>query len=85
MRAIGPDTERFSNGSDDGAFGTTPGEGRKPTTLLKFAGLRSEPPMSPPSASGSRLAASAAPAPPLEPPALFSRFHGLRVVPYTVL
>jgi hypothetical protein len=49
--------------------------------LLKFAGFLSEPPRSLPSAIGSSPAASAAPAPPLEPPALFVRSYGLRVVP----
>jgi hypothetical protein len=41
--------------------------------LLKLPGLRSDPPMSLPSAIGSNPAASAAPAPPLDPPALFER------------
>jgi hypothetical protein len=55
--------------------------GRSPTTLQNDAGLRSDPPMSLPSASGSIPAASAAAAPPLEPPADRSRSYGLRVVP----
>ena len=48
--------------------GTRPGDGRKPTTLQKLAGLRSEPPRSVPSASGSMPQASATAAPPLLPP-----------------
>src|SRR5436305_11961268 len=52
---------------------------------LKFAGLRSEPPRSLPSASGSIPVANAAPAPPLDPPALLVGSCGLRVVPYTLL
>ena len=47
--------------SGSGAVGTSPTVGRSATMLLKLAGLRSEPPRSLPSASGSRPAASAAP------------------------
>src|SRR5262245_18142177 len=50
-RAIGPDTA--SGDHDPPSFGTRPGEGRSPTTLQKAAGLRSEPPVSVPSAIGS--------------------------------
>src|SRR6185437_12388269 len=44
-------------------------------------GMRIEPPPSVPMASGPRPAATAALAPPLEPPGVRSRFHGLRVGP----
>lgn len=71
--AIGPFTETPTNGICAGAIGTRPTVGRRATMLLKLAGLRSEPPRSPPSANGSSPAAIAAPAPPLEPPALFER------------
>ena len=69
FRAIGPAVEM----SDHAAFsfapnGTRPGEGRKPTTLQNAAGLRSEPPVSLPSAMGMKRAARAAAAPPLLPP-----------------
>ena len=70
-RAIGPLTVKPKNGNAVGADGTSPTDGRNATMLLKFAGLRSEPPRSLPLAIGSKPAASAAPAPPLEPPALF--------------
>ena len=50
-------------------IGTRPGDGRRPTTLQNEAGLRNEPPMSLPSASGAMPHASAAAAPPLDPPA----------------
>ena len=63
---------RYDNGKwfmTNGAAGTRPREGRKPTMLLKAAGLRSEPPMSLPSATGSMPSASATAAPPLLPPA----------------
>jgi hypothetical protein len=45
------------------------------------AGMRIEPPPSVPTCSGARPAAAAAEAPPLEPPGVRSRFHGLRVGP----
>jgi len=41
-----------------------------PTMLLKLPGFLRDPPMSLPSAIGSMPEASAAPAPPLDPPAL---------------
>ena len=56
-----------------------------PTTLQNAAGLRSEPPMSLPSASGTKPAASAAAAPPDEPPADRPCRYGLWVAPNTVL
>jgi hypothetical protein len=40
-----------------------------------------EPPPSVPTCSGPSPAAAAAEAPPLEPPGVRSRFHGLRVIP----
>ena len=59
--------------------GTRPGDGRKPTILQNAAGLRSEPPRSEPSHSGSIRAASATAAPPLEPPHVLVTSYGLRV------
>jgi len=64
VRAIGPSTPRVSAGSVTGHLGTRPGDGRKPTTLQKLAGLRNEPPRSLPSARQIIRAASAAAAPP---------------------
>jgi hypothetical protein len=69
LRAIGPPTEVSSHALVVGQVGTRPTLGRSPTTLQKDAGLRSEPPMSLPSASGTMPLASAAAAPPLDPPA----------------
>ncbi len=69
MRAMGPPTEVSSQAFVVGQFGTRPALGRRPTTLLNDAGLRSEPPMSLPSASGTIPLARAAAAPPLDPPA----------------
>ena len=65
---MGPSTESVNHAATSGHVGTLPGEGRKPTTLQKEAGLRREPPMSLPSAMGSMPHASAAAAPPLLPP-----------------
>ena len=47
--------------------------------------MRMEPPPSVPSASVVMPAATAAPAPPEEPPGVYSRFHGLRVTPQSGL
>jgi hypothetical protein len=65
--------------------GTTRSVGRNPMTLPHAAGLRSEPPVSLPSAVATMRHASATAAPPLDPPALRERPHGLRVAPYTWL
>src|SRR5918912_1075821 len=83
VRAIGPDTE--SGDHDPDSLGTRPGDGRKPTTLQNAAGLRSEPPVSLPSAIGTIPQASAAAAPPLLPPHVLVGSYGLRVAPNTVL
>src|SRR6202043_3386025 len=68
-----------------GKLGTRPGEGRKPTTLQKLAGLRKDPPMSLPSARGTIPQASATAAPPLLPPQVLVVSHGFRVRPKTSL
>ena len=47
--------------------------------------MRIEPPPSLPIAKGAMPDASAAEAPPEEPPGVFSRFHGLRVAPLNAL
>ena len=85
VRAIGPPTDVVSHRLPVGQVGTRPSDGRRPTTPQNDAGLRSEPPMSEPSASGTMPAARAAAAPPLLPPALRDGSCGLRVVPKTVL
>src|SRR5215472_1874784 len=85
VRAMGPSTLRVDHASGAGQTGTLPGEGRKPTTLQKLAGLRSDPPMSLPSAMGSILHASATAAPPLLPPQVLVTSYGLRVAPNTSL
>ena len=85
MRAIGPPTDVVSHWLWSGHSGTRPSDGRSPTTPQNDAGLRSEPPMSEPSASGTIPARSAHAAPPLEPPAERVGSTGLSVVPKTVL
>src|SRR5207244_6485362 len=55
--------------------------GFSPNRPQHEAGMRIEPPPSVACAIGSIPQATAAAAPPLEPPALNSRFHGLRVGP----
>ena len=85
LRAIGPPTEVVSHRLSVGHDGTRPSEGRSPTTPQNDAGLRSEPPMSEPSASGTMPDARAHAAPPEEPPAERVGSTGLSVVPKTVL
>ena len=68
VRAIGPCTLSEDHAASRGHAGTRPGAVRRPTTLQKAAGLRSEPPVSLPSAIGAMPQASATAAPPLLPP-----------------
>src|SRR5262245_8696535 len=56
---------------------TRPYVGFIPTTPQKVAGLRIEPDVSPPVATVTRPAASAAADPLLDPPGVRDRFHGL--------
>jgi hypothetical protein len=60
-----------------GTLETLPGEGRMPTTLQKFGGLRKEPPMSLPSASGTIPVASAT----APPPVLLTLFRHIVRIP----
>ena len=52
-----------------------------PTSPLNAAGMRIEPPPSPPVAIGTSPPATAADDPPDDPPAVLPRSHGLWVVP----
>ena len=81
VRAIGPVLER-SPVSEGGQAGTRPNVALRPTRPLKLDGMRTEPPPSVPMAIGPSPAATAAPAPPEEPPGVRSRFQGLRVMPF---
>src|ERR1700688_4557143 len=84
-RVMGPSTESVFHPLNPGSFGTRPKVGLWPTTPQNDAGMRTEPPPSVPSAIGVIPAATDAPAPPLEPPGVRDRFHGLRVTPNTRL
>src|SRR3954469_14587023 len=66
-------------------FGTRPGDGRNPATLQNAAGLRSEPPVSDPLATGTSPQANATAAPPDDPPQVFATSYGLCVAPNTLL
>src|SRR5208337_2940978 len=65
-----------------GPIEVRPREGLRPTTPQNEAGMRIEPPASLPCAIGTIREATAAPAPPLEPPTPRSGFHGFRVGPH---
>ena len=66
---------------DIGQAGTRPKCAFRPTVPVKAAGMRIDPPPSVPVASGPSPAAMAATAPPEDPPGVFDRFQGLRVMP----
>src|SRR5918998_6039326 len=66
-----------------GYCGTRPKEGLNPKMPQNAAGMRIDPAPSLPCARGPRPAATAAAAPPLDPPGVFSRFHGLSEGPNT--
>ena len=82
VRAIGPSWQ-YRSRLNGGSTGTRPCGGLKPTTPFIEDGSRIEPPMSEPLASIDDPAANDAPDPPLEPPAVTSVFHGLRVTPHS--
>src|SRR5437763_3888427 len=77
---IGPACDT-SPKADAGWTATLPKVGLCPNTPEKAAGMRIEPPASVPTASGQIPAARATALPPLLPPGVRSRFHGLRVTP----
>ncbi len=58
---------------------TRPKVGLMPTVPHRLAGMRIEPPVSDPIATGTRRAATAAPEPPLEPPGTRVRSQGFFV------
>jgi len=67
------------------ALETRSSVGFRPKMPQQCAGTRIEPPMSLPMSSGASPAATAAAAPPLEPPGVRARSHGLFVRPKTGL
>ena len=78
MRALGPAVTSPANESWPPCAGTRPREGFTPTTPQVAAGIRTDPPPSEPIANGTRPAATAAAAPPEEPPAPVDTSHGFR-------
>src|SRR6266699_7206044 len=87
VRAIGPvwPNDAHDGGENPGDRGTSPKVGFKPTTPQNEDGTRIDPTPSVPIASGPHPAATAAAAPPLDPPLVRSLFQGLRVTPDTGL
>src|SRR5262245_3022998 len=83
VRAIGPALARPSEPDTHGAGETRPREGLMPKRPQQDDGIRIEPPPSLPWASGARPAATAAAAPPLEPPGVRDLSHGLRQSPFS--
>src|SRR5918997_2318957 len=81
---IGPRCE-MSPPALGGYCGTRPNDCLNPKMPQNEAGIRIEPAPSLPWASGPSPAATAAAAPPLDPPGVFTRFHGLNDGPNTRL
>src|SRR5438132_13176442 len=82
-RAMGPrDCMTVASTS---SLGIRAGVGRKPTTPQHDAGMRIEPPVSPPSATVAMPAATAAALPPLEPPGVMPSRQGFCVAGNRVL
>src|ERR1700675_995036 len=87
VRAIGPvcASDAHDGGENPGDLGTSPKGAFTQTTPQNERGTRIEPTPSVPIASGPHPAATAAAAPPLDPPLVRSLFQGLRVTPETGL
>ena len=84
VRAIGPTCASVVV-ADTGHTGMRPNCPLMVARPVKQPGMRTEPPPSVPSANGVTPAATEAAAPALEPPGVFPRFHGLRVMPVSGL
>src|SRR5687768_4806155 len=84
VRVIGPTCATVPKG-DSGQAGTRPNDGLMPNRPVNAHGMRIEPPPSVPTASGPIPAATAAAAPPDDPPGVLAGFHGLRVMPVSGL
>ncbi len=78
VRAIGPLTPNSPTASPQGPLETRPRDGLSPTSPHTLDGMRIEPPPSDPCAADANPAATAAAAPPLDPPAERDRSHGVR-------
>ncbi len=82
VRASGPKWDMLSKTLGRMVMGTRPRLGLKPTAPESAAGIRTDPPMSVPSANGTTPVATATADPPDEPPEVRSGFQGLRVTPH---
>ncbi len=85
LRARGPWCEIVSKRPGRTSIGIRPSPGFRPTTPLQAAGMRTEPPMSDPSARATQPDATAAALPPDEPPGVRRGSYGLRVTPQSGL
>src|SRR5690606_21387316 len=85
VRASGPKWESWSNWLGRMVNGMRPKDGLRPAMPQNEAGMRTEPPMSEPSATATQPDATAAPAPPEDPPDVLAGFQGLRVMPQSGL
>src|SRR5581483_3553833 len=81
VRASGPTWSSVHASGDIPARLTRPYVGFSPAMPQKLAGTRIEPPVSLPSATGTSLAATAAPDPLLDPPGTWPSAHGFAGVP----
>ena len=84
VRLSGPTVPSDHHRCSWGAVVTRPRWGLRPNRPHHAAGIRIEPPPSPPIATGTMPEASAAAVPPLDPPGVRVRSHGLRVSPREV-
>ena len=80
-RAIGPTWSSVVESGTTPVRGTRPKVGLRPVTPQAAEGIRIDPPVSVPTASGHSPAASAAALPPLEPPATRPGARGFGTVP----
>src|SRR5215213_9006222 len=85
VRASGPSPASPLQSEPTGPALTRPRLGLKPKIPHELAGMRIDPPPSLPCANGTRPADTAAPAPPLDPPALRVGSHGVRAGSITSL
>src|SRR5947209_20170415 len=85
VRAIGPTTPIRAKGPTElgkcPVAGMRPGVGLSPQMPLKCAGTRMDPPPSLPTPPAEQPEAIAAASPPLDPPGVRDRYHGLLVRP----
>ena len=81
MRVSGPAVPSAHHRCSIGALVTRPRCGLSPKSPQQAAGIRIEPPPSPPMPTGTMPVATATAVPPLEPPGVRRRSHGLRVMP----